>query len=90
MCKHENIFLVLSGHILGDGLGRLISQGDNGNNVHQVLANYQTKENGGNGWLRIIKFVPQQDKMFFWTYSPRLKKYAMDEQNQFDLEYDIN
>ena len=39
--KHENIFLVVSGHIGGDGLGRLTSKGEHGNPVHQLLANYQ-------------------------------------------------
>lgn len=88
--KHKNIFLVLSGHILNDGLGRLTSIGDYGNNVHQILANYQMKKNGGNGWLRIMKFVPAQDKIVVTTYSPVLKKYATDAQNQFELEYSMD
>ena len=85
--KHENIFLVLSGHVLGDGLGRLTSVGDHGNRVHQVLANYQMKANGGNGWLRIMTFVPKEDKITVRTYSPYLDEYATDEDNQFELEY---
>jgi len=88
---HENIFLVLSGHILGDGLGRLTSTGVNGNPVHQILANYQDPPipigNGGNGWLRIMKFVPRENKIEVRTYSPWLDKFAADEQNQFDLVY---
>jgi hypothetical protein len=86
---HKNIFLVLSGHILGDGLGRLTSTGVNGNLVHQILANYQDPPipigNGGNGWLRIMKFVPRENKIEVRTYSPWLDKFAADEQNQFDL-----
>lgn len=76
-----------SGHILGDGLGRLTSIGDHGNAVHQVLANYQMKENGGNGWLRIMKFFPKKNKILVTTYSPTLKEYAGDEQNRFELKY---
>jgi hypothetical protein len=88
---HENIFLVLSGHIIGDGLGRLTSTGVNGNLVHQILANYQDPPipsgNGGNGWLRIMKFVPRENKIEVRTYSPWLDKSAADEQNQLDLAY---
>jgi len=61
--KHRNIFLVLIGHILNDGLGKLTSIGDKGNQVHQILANYQMKKNGGNGWLRIMKFLPAENKI---------------------------
>lgn len=88
---HDNIFLVLSGHILGDGLGRLSSKGLNGNVVHQVLANYQDPPipvgNGGNGWLRILVFSPRENKIKVRTYSPWLDEYATDKQNSFDLEY---
>jgi len=85
--KHESIFVVLSGHILNDGLGRLTSVGDKGNKVHQILANYQMKENGGNGWLRIMKFLPAKDKIIVTTYSPVLQRYANDAQNRFEVDY---
>lgn len=85
--KHENIFLVLSGHILNDGLGRLTSTGDHGNKVHQVLTNYQMKKRGGNGWLRIIRFLPKEKKIQFRAYSPFLDEWASDDQNHFELEY---
>jgi len=41
---HPNFFLVLSGHALGDGVGRLTSTGVEGNEVHQLLANYQARQ----------------------------------------------
>ena len=85
--KHKNIFMVLSGHILGDGLGRLTSTGDHGNPVHQILANYQMQENGGNGFLRIMQFQPAEGKIKVRTYSPTLDQYATDSQNEFELEY---
>lgn len=85
--KHKNLLLVLSGHVLNDGLGRLVSEGDKGNKVHQILANYQMKRNGGNGWLRIMKFLPAEHKIQISTYSPVLKQYATDAQNQFEIEY---
>jgi hypothetical protein len=85
--KHENIFLVLSGHITEPGVGRLTSTGDHGNRVHQILANYQSHENGGNGWLRIMRFEPARDKIVVTTYSPSLDDHARDERNEFQLDY---
>lgn len=85
--RHDNIFLVLSGHV--SGAARLTSRGDNGNRVHQILADYQHLPNGGNAWLRIMNFVPKESKIIVKTYSPALDKYWLDAQNQFEIEYEM-
>ncbi len=89
--NHKNVFLVLSGHIYdkpsADGVGRLESIGANGNTVHQVVANYQYDKNGGNGWLRIMKFVPAEDKIVVTTFSPTLNEYRSDPDNEFEIQY---
>jgi hypothetical protein len=87
--RHGNIDLVLSGHILGDGVGRLTSAGEGGHPVHQLLANYQMRKDKGGGYLRILKFVPEEGRIYVSTYSPWLKQEMGDEQNQFVLEYDM-
>ncbi|MCE5340651.1 MAG: metallophosphoesterase [Planctomycetaceae bacterium] len=84
--RHNNIFLVLSGHVVGDGNGKLTSYSDDKTKVTQILANYQMKENGGNGWLRLMKFVPAEDKIAVETYSPYLKEYSKDPNNSFTVE----
>ena len=61
--KYKNVNLVLSGHIVtgvsGQGAaGHRSDMGANGNLVNQVMANYQNMTNGGNGYLRIMKFRP--------------------------------
>jgi hypothetical protein len=84
--KHKNVFLVLSGHVLGDGLGQLTSIGDNGNKVHQILVNYQMLKEGGSGFLRLIEFLPDGKTLQFKSYSPSLDQYKTDPQNQFTLE----
>lgn len=82
---HENISFVFSGHILNDGAGKLVSTGDYGNKVYQLLANYQLRSSGGNGWLRILTFYPEQQKIAVETYSPYLRQYDTDPDQQFEF-----
>ena len=50
--------MVLSGHVLNDGLGRLSSTNAFGQVVHQMLVNYQMQALGGEAVLRLIEFLP--------------------------------
>ena len=43
--RHPNVFLVLCGH--DDGEGYLLSRGDHGQAIHQLMSNYQQWPNGG-------------------------------------------
>ena len=63
--KHENFELVFSGHIGGDGTGRMTSVGDAGNVVHQMLIDTQFEENGGNGWFRLVEFLNDKPRSVF-------------------------
>ncbi|GAB1416694.1 hypothetical protein MASR2M117_21000 [Paludibacter sp.] len=90
---HSNIFMVLSGHVLNSGTGRLVSIGDNGNKVYQMLSNYQkgvvNTVDGGNGFLRIIDIDPEGHKFSVRSYSPYINQYKTEADQQFshsDLE----
>ncbi|TDN90411.1 calcineurin-like phosphoesterase family protein [Salegentibacter sp. 24] len=88
--KHENIKMVFSGHILKSGVGTLVSEGEKGNKVYQMLANYQkgvegTKK-GGNGFLRIIKVDPENQKIDVKTYSPWLDEFKKEQDHDFTFE----
>jgi hypothetical protein len=84
--RHKNISMVLSGHVTAmDGTGRRADLGDNGNVVNQVLADYQTLPNGGNGFLRIMTYHVAQNTIEVKTYSPWLNQYKTDAENQFTL-----
>ena len=87
---NENMFFIVNGHVLGDGLGQLSSVGDNGNIVHQVLANYQMHSSGGRGWLRYYVLSPADDKLYAYTYSPTLDRFHTSFDNQFSLDYNFN
>jgi hypothetical protein len=74
--RHSNIFMVLSGHV-GDVEYRQRS-GLAGNVIHEILTDYQSETikdvsdpiegairqpRCGNGWLRLLKFIPNEDKI---------------------------
>ena len=86
--RHKNIFLVLSGHALGEG--RLTSTGDHGNVVHQLLSDYQGMNNGGESWLRYMVFHPDRNKIEVFTYNPALTKFREQPSSRFDLEYPMS
>ncbi len=86
--RHENIFLVVSGHILG--VGRQTSRNDAGRPVYETLVDYQGLPHGGDGWLRIMRFVPGQDKIEVRAYSPLLDRTNDAPEHTFTLEYQMH
>lgn len=84
--QFPNVLMVVSGHVLNDGTGRLISTGKHGNKVYQVLANYQMNTNGGNGFLRILKINPKEQKITIKSYSPYTGEFKTDSDHQFEFE----
>jgi hypothetical protein len=40
-----------------------------------MLADYQDRASGGEGWLRILRFVPGDNKIYVQTYSPWLNQF---------------
>lgn len=87
VCKHENIFLVVSGHISGQA--KLTSTNDAGNPVHQILTDFQRRERGGNGYLRTLKFIPARDVIEVETYSPTLVKRLRGPEFSYTLSYEM-
>lgn len=85
--KHPNILLVVSGHVLNDGVGTLVSEGDHGNKVYQMLANFQGgvegSINGGNGFLRILTIDPSNRSIDVKTYSPHTDEYKTSAEHAF-------
>ena len=85
--KQPNIFLVVSGHVLGVGLQTSIN--DAGGKVLEMLTDYQGLPNGGDGWLRSLTFVPSENKIHVRTYSPLLDKENKAEKETFYLDYQM-
>lgn len=85
--KQPNIFLVVSGHVLGVGLQTSVN--DAGGKVLEMLTDYQGLPNGGDGWLRSLKFVPGEDKIHVRTYSPLLNQDNKAPTERFSLDYEM-
>ena len=85
--RSPNVFLVKSGHVLG--VGHQVSTNDAGLPVHETLVDYQGLANGGDGWLRIMRFVPDENKIEVRAYSPLLDKTMDEEGHTFTIDYDM-
>ena len=85
--RHRNMTLAFSGHFVEPSpTARLVGTGDGGNRVYQMMANYQGMENGGNGYLRLVKCDPARATIGVETYSPHLDAYLTDPGNRFEFE----
>ena len=83
-----NLFLMLSGHVTP------ITEGQrqdtyNGHTIYSLMSDYQSLEDGGNGWLRILRFSPSANQISVSTYSPVLDQFENTSSGQFTLAYDM-
>ena len=85
---NPNVFLMMNGHTAGEGQR---TDTYNGSTVYSLLADYQDRTpNGGNGWLRILRFSPADNKIYVQTYSPTLNQWETDANSQFELAYSMS
>jgi predicted small secreted protein len=83
--QHKNLQLVVSGHVHAESMRT--DKNLAGENVYQMLADFQEEENGGNGWIRILTFSPKNNRIDVRTYSPSLNTFQDDKDSQFQLNY---
>jgi len=84
---NANFFMMVCGHIGGEGQRTDVFQG---NTVYSILTDYQSRTNGGDGWMRYYTFSPKNNVIRAFTYSPWLNQYETDANSQFTLPYDMN
>jgi len=85
--QYPNLSVVLSGHVTNKFNARRSDVAATGNFVHQLFANWQTWTNGGNGYMRIMQFSPQNNSIAVTTYSPYTGLFLTDAGNQFTLKW---
>ncbi len=82
------VFMVLGGHfhlasVPDQGRVHQVSTNAAGLEVYEMLANFQSWPNGGDGWLRTIEFLPAGgadglDRISVETYSPSRDRAGLD------------
>lgn len=109
--RHNNIFMVLSGHVAD--VEHVARKGDAGNAVHELLTDYQRekkayydkngelkKKDSGNGWLRVLQFCPNENKVYIGSHSvegvgrffltERYNKNPAHPDHTFSFHYNLN
>jgi len=86
LVRKHNFALVFNGHVLGDGTGYLASENDHGQMVHQMLSNYQMRDLGGEGYLRVLEFLADGKTVRVKSYSPLYDRFLLEEDQHFELE----
>jgi VCBS repeat-containing protein len=81
---NPNLQFMLSGHVHGEARRTDVVSG---RTVFQMLADYQDRASGGEGWLRILRFVPGDNKIYVQTYSPWLNRFETDADSEFSLDF---
>ncbi len=74
---HDNVKAVLGGHY--HGVAHNVKDLGGGRQVTEILADYQSADEGGLGYMRLLQFDTDADKMIVDTYSP-----SQDDSNYFD------
>lgn len=96
---HDNVIAVLSGHY-HDAELLVDEMDDNGDGetdryVYQMLADYQGGPEGGQGYIRLMQFDIDNNKLHMKTYSPYLDDYNFYDpeeypgKDEFSLDLDL-
>lgn len=73
--RHKNVFAVFSGHHVPGNAAVRIDQGDGGNQVIQSFQNWQMKEEGGQGRVRLVTIDKTAGECLLQVYNPVAGKY---------------
>jgi hypothetical protein len=71
--QHTNILMIHAGHFHAEWL-RLDGLNRRAQTIIQILTDYQSTRNGGDGWLRIYELDFDENTFSFETYSPTLDR----------------
>ncbi|HEY5920561.1 MAG TPA: LamG-like jellyroll fold domain-containing protein [Kofleriaceae bacterium] len=81
-----NVQLMTGGHISAESR-RVDSY--QGNVINSMLADFQGRDLGGGGYMRIWEFSPASQTVSVRTYSPTLDKFEIDANSEFMLDVDL-
>ncbi len=82
--------MVICGHVGKADEFHQVVRNDAGAQVLEMLVDYQRRANSGDGWLRIIRFVPAKREIQIRTYSPSLDRFETDANSEFVVPWQLN
>jgi hypothetical protein len=85
--RNPSIFMVTCGHFHEEF--RQTSPNVRGLPIHEILADYQDDPNGGDGWMRIMRFDVAAGTIDVDTYSPTLSAVRTAPESDFTLQVDF-
>jgi hypothetical protein len=83
---NPNVFMMHCGH---DSQFANRTYTHNGNSIVCLMSDYSNEPNGGNGWMRLMRFVPSSNQIQVKTYSPWLNQNKSTVWHEFSLPYDM-
>jgi hypothetical protein len=81
--RQKNVFMVHCGHFHEEY--RQQSTNVFGNTVHELLHDYQDDPNGGDGWLRLLKFDTLNNRIDVDSYSTTRNELRTADESDFNL-----
>jgi hypothetical protein len=88
LAPQANLVMVLNGHELGRQAEHYRVDVVHGRAVHQMLSNYQSRANGGDGWLRILQIDDSAGVVSVQTFSPTRNEFERDGNSEFTFRID--
>lgn len=85
--RNPQVFMVINGHVPGEA--NQTSTDDAGLPVFEMLSDYQARTNGGDGWMRLLEFHPEANRVDVKTWSPTLGRFETDANSQFSLSFNF-
>ncbi|PJN89056.1 LamG-like jellyroll fold domain-containing protein [Bacillus sp. mrc49] len=82
---HNQVFMTVNGHYFG--IAHQVKKNRAGNDVIQMVVNYQSDYRGGNGWLRLVEFNEKKNQLFVRTYSPYVDDMTKKERTYIDYKF---
>lgn len=82
-----NLYLMTSGHVTAEQHREDTFEG---HTIHSMVADYQGRDDGGSGYMRIWEFSPANRELTVRTYSPRLDVWETDANSEFTIALDLD
>jgi len=83
---HPNFSMLINGHYSGEGY-RVVPR--EGHPLVTMRAEYAWRPAQEGGWMRLLRFLPRENRIEVKTYSPILGRFERDADSEFSFPYNL-